>query len=963
MDNRFEIRRWLVLLLGLSAVPAGAVTPVWHQEWTNLAPPTLAVGALYEASDPIPSTIGFSANGDLLLAGLTYFGDQSDVVRLSADGALRWAAKIPTDPYEDTPKMWPADDGGAFVSSYPFAWTVKLDADGAIAWTRRVPSQWFAALPGARIATATCKHLTALESQSGQVVWQRALPIPGPSSTCEMTGLSGTANEGLVFSITAYSIGSTRVSHTFKADSSGNLLWQFTHADETAHVIGVDSARIYVATAAALIALDAATGSALWQSAPLSGEALLVAGSSAIPVIVTADAVLGLAPGNGAVQWSQTLAVKDVASAVGGAVLVNTANGLVKLAADSGTIQWTTTLPSTDLFGHPIEKLLALGGLYQGQFMAVARVAALTSQPPPFVQRIDFLSGQLSTHVPMPSIPQGNGGNSILADGHIVSMSIEQGALAAQYRLSKVDADDGSEVWSRFDPPFEPALLNSRFGAGAALAAGGGIIAAAISEGFYPETNSAVSVWEMADGAPRWRKELTPAVEEWHNTIMSTPVITDDSGVLVSMSTYVACELPDICARAALYKFDGNDGSIRWQHSESLVVQLEPPHLWEPVFLPLEDDVALASGYSDSLLRLNGADGGVLWTADTRDLGSVDSLHLAIDGNLIAVGSSRWAKFDAGSGAMLWSALSPRATCFPAYCASPRTIRLPDGNLLQVGSKSHSGSQSTALAALLHTDGNGTYEIWFPEEDSLLRPQIRAAEVDPNGQIWMMIRERLTGTSLSLWSLTRFDLVTGEFEGRQAMMVYSDNVNTPYFFLSRWLGAPQNDRLPVFTGVSRLPAPVSDGIALLDTSVSSAGNLSLDASIPPGPLMPGESVPFQVNVHFSGTAALDKARVDIVLPWGSGPSGVSCSAASDTLCRIETQDGDLHAEFSIGPGESIVISGSVSVLDSAASVPRLDAMVHGPTGLLEQDTLDNFVSIPVVQSLFRDGFEPRPVIR
>jgi hypothetical protein len=192
------------------------------------------------------------------------------------------------------------------------------------------------------------------------------------------------------------------------------------------------------------------------------------------------------------------------------------------------------------------------------------------------------------------------------------------------------------------------------------------------------------------------------------------------------------------------------------------------------------------------------------------------------------------------------------------------------------------------------------------------------------------------------------------------MHPYSDSSMTPYYFNPHLLSAPENDRLPVVIDISEPPLPARNGIAVLDTSVTATGNLSIDASISPGPVMPGEEVPFRVSAQYSGSSGIDPVEVGVVLPWGSGLAAVSCSAPAGGPCEIETGDGDLHARFPIEPGEVIDIQGRVRVLDSAGSAPVLSALVNGPTGLLEQDTRDNFVVLPVKQSLFRDGFEPRP---
>lgn len=377
-----------------------------------------------------------------------------------------------------------------------------------------------------------------------------------------------------------------------------------------------------------------------------------------------------------------------------------------------------------------------------------------------------------------------------------------------------------------------------------------------------------------------------------------------------------------------------------------------------PVHLQIEGDVLLAASFSDTLLRLSGDDGSTAWSVDHHGFGSIASFHRSADGNVIVIGSSRWGKIDFQTGAVVWDAVAPAESCAPAWCSIPRTLELPDGSLLQVGYKSGATGFVADMLAHLHVDGSGTFELWFPEEGALLRPEIMAIASDSSGQVWTEVRERLPGTSLRMRSLAKFNLHTGAFDGRQVLLNYSTNVHTRTLYTSQWLSAPELDRLPVRTYVHSPPTPTHHGVAVLDTTATQAGNLSVDAMISSALVMAGERVAFQVNARYNGTESLSDAGVDIVLPWGSEADDLRCLGASANACAFDTRDGDVHVTFLIASGEEIRIYGTVRALDTANPTPVFNATVYGPTGLLEQDTNDNFLALPITQSLFHADFEP-----
>ena len=952
MGARIRMGCWVVLL-ALVYSPAHAFDTIWQQDWIHPAPPM--IGNAYAWPDPIyPASIGFAGNADLLFSSLTDLGQDHDVLRLSPDGVVRWTAKISAYEPENPPALWPAADGGAFFAHRDSGRTIKLDSSGLIEWTRSVPVEQFVDLPDNRLAAVSCAQVSALEVGSGEVAWQ--VRLPGRERYCRVSGSASDASGNILLSTESQDIYSVTASRVYRLDGQGRLLWEYQPDTGRPRLLGFDSGRAYLADEGILLALDLANGAVLWQSSVGHEKALLVPGDPVVPVVINGSTVHALDAATGQLLWSQSLDPVDGVSVIGNALLLTTANGLHKLDALSGAVQWTAILPNADSQGHPVLEWLALGGLAQGQFTALARVAGTVSQPAPLLQRIDFASGVLTTQPTMPVLNQADWGEVIQVGDEMISMTVEQDPLAMRYRVSKLDADSGTPIWSHTELPTMSGLVGGAFGAGFNLGANNERIAAVIHEGSEVEDSLLVAAWNRADGTPLWRTKLN-GLEIWDQTQASDPVIDANNNVWVSLATYVECTWPDICARYMLYKLDGTNGSILWQNGELLVYQMEPPYLSIPVFKLIEGDVLLERFYD--LYRLNGLDGSVLWTASTLETGGVHSLHIASDGDIVLTGFLGWGRLDSADGSVIWFSNAPAYACAPFNpCRYVQTHEMPNGDLLQVGIRAAANYINEPMVALLHPENGGSFEVWFPDSSTPLVSRIQHVAVDSENRIWMQIREDLGGSNLRMRYLTRFDPVAGTWIGRQFVSNYSTNWVSPYQALTEWLGPPQDGRLPVQTFERASPQLGHYAVGVVDTRVIATGNLSVTASLDPGPAMPGEEVAFQVSARYLGTAALNAVALNIALPWSSGVSALECSSGTvGHLCSIEQRDGDLHVTANFQPGGRLDVSGKVKALDSDSELQRLNAIVQGPIGLLEQDSSDNTITLGVAQSLFHNGFD------
>jgi hypothetical protein len=206
--------------------------------------------------------------------------------------------------------------------------------------------------------------------------------------------------------------------------------------------------------------------------------------------------------------------------------------------------------------------------------------------------------------------------------------------------------------------------------------------------------------------------------------------------------------------------------------------------------------------------------------------------------------------------------------------------------------------------------------------------------------------------------LAALDSATGLLQAQRALYGYHPGF-LEYHAFRRPLSIPASDRLLATTHTALPSQPVAHGLALLDTSITASGNLWLDVVLDANRVGPGDVVGFEVRASYQGDAAIEGAALLMRLPWGGGVRNVACETIAAAGCTLDLRGGQVNATIDMAPGAGIIIRGDVDVL-AAGEALVATAMVTGPLGLAEADTLDNFARVEILQSLFRSGFEVAP---
>jgi hypothetical protein len=118
----------------------------------------------------------------------------------------------------------------------------------------------------------------------------------------------------------------------------------------------------------------------------------------------------------------------------------------------------------------------------------------------------------------------------------------------------------------------------------------------------------------------------------------------------------------------------------------------------------------------------------------------------------------------------------------------------------------------------------------------------------------------------------------------------------------------------------------------------------------------GDNIEFHVVAAYSGNAPITGAHVIVDLSSLGVPSGLACTTQAASNCSIDASSGQVNAMFDVQPGGHVDISGqfAVSLTAQGLSIP---ALVYGPPGLSEQDTLDNFATLSMTDKIFANGFQ------
>ncbi|HET6545921.1 MAG TPA: PQQ-binding-like beta-propeller repeat protein [Rhodanobacteraceae bacterium] len=928
--------RSLAIAASCFVVPCHAQTAPWRSDWIVSAPPTLI------RSGPL---VRFGNDGDVLMAikSFSQVGD-SQVFRLAAAGAQRWIFNLEQDDITD---LLPAADGGAFVATDFYGAIIKIAPDGTIGWTSQVGGKWLAQSNAGRIMTAGCNRITSLETELGAVVWQYR--VAARTYPCALHGLVA-GDDGAVYATFSPNPDDSEANgRVVKLDGSGHVLWQMSIDDAGSTPVGVDASILYVESADRLHAIDTATGSTVWRSEAVSSAFVLVPGQPAIPVAFGSSSLSGLDPASGAVRWTQPFYPVGVA---GAAVIARSDSDLIGLGAADGDIEWSSVLPATDPFGNPVYNYYAAGGLAQGDFLAVARSFAYGMDPPPVVLRVDYASGQIDDTVAVPPSPQGVLDTSVATDERVYSAALAQAVDGTRVRVRAIDSRDGTTLWENTDLNLDPELANLSSYSNIDIAANTATVAVAIGEGNNQWSTATASEYTAVDGQARWRTDLRPPGEYWFQTYVSQPALDAASNLFEAVGTHVFCEPENQCVSQGLYKLSAVDGSIVWRFDTlgdraiGGLLQLFPRE-----FTLIGNDVLL--DMDDVLVRLSGADGSIEWASDSITPDFISETYLADDGNIIVLGYHSWRKLDASTGTTLWSGDIPSLNCATQVCGIYDSLALPGSDLLQVGTV-----DGVPVAILLLGDGSGESRLWHPLPASHLQSYLANPGLDSSGRVWVRLVEREPLFYLGAGFLASLDLANGTLGGAQALtdQGYGVLARSPFYIA---LAPPENDRMLVSTYLQQAPAPTTQGAALLDTTVSAHGNLSLTTVLDPSPLMPGDIAHFVVMAHYDGDLPLTGVHLVMRTPWVLTSPDLDCIGVGADNCEGDLYTGDLRATFDINPGATISVNADVPVLDIDVAALVIDALVYGPTGLSEDNAIDNFAETAIAQSLFHDGFDSR----
>ncbi|MEO5625452.1 MAG: PQQ-binding-like beta-propeller repeat protein, partial [Dokdonella sp.] len=888
------------VLSSASIAPSAHADTIWHSDWMGSTPTHVDE----DSSSPSPSTVlAFGASADLLIGGAMQT-PYVQFTRLSADGALRWTTNLGTGTSGNTnaKAMLATADGGAYVA---LAWNwndaadllVRVDSSGARLWSRRVPSGWLLQSGTDRIVSMSCRWLTVMDAASGNVIWQRR--IDANYDECVSGGVVADAQGNLYASFDKRIDLATSGFHTIKFDTNGTKIWDIPVANASgATVVGMGNTLVYELTSTQLRGVRVGDGSVAWSVAMSgsSGAKVLVTEDSARePVIIESSAVRRIAADTGTARWTQTLDnYPRVAALVNGTIMTMAADGFTRLDAASGAIAWESAVPLQDAAGNSLN-WIGMGAAHNGHFLAVALpFAGPKGNRPPFLQSIDFASGVLSGVVPVPAVARGMSDASIVDDsGNVVSFGVDWLATAVELRMRRLNAATGAVAGESVD------TIGEDLGAGIGflpsppqVAAVGGNAAVAMALNAGNDGGSRIALYDRANGQRLWRTFLHTL--DQGRTDVSTPVADASGNVYVAASAEFLCGSSYACRRNSLYKLAAADGAELWHVND------DGDQLYSPVpgFTLVGSDVLLGGPFAfstNTLRRLSGSNGSILWSSNEFSGSDVNiSVHKIDDGHVVVFGltstSMSWAKLDTGTGATLWTHSIARAACH-AGCMDTGELLLPGGDVLFSGERDY-----RAVLRRFHDDGSGVVDEWaLAPADPARASWTLQPQADSSGLVRLILRQGLRNSpARSVHFITRFDPATGSLSGQQALVAFNEDPynQTTYPAVLRET-AP--NRLLVDTFSVQAPLPPTASVALLDTSVTVHGDLSVETSIDRSHVMQGSTVHFHVKVSYTGDQPLLGARLHGSLPWPSGITAATCTTQAASNCAVTTLSGNLDA--------------------------------------------------------------------
>jgi hypothetical protein len=922
---------------------------LWRNDWFSSSPPTLA-----RAYGNTGNTVAYAANGDVVLASVSYAWYDYQIVRFGADGALRWSSNVGGSLFssEAVPNaMIATADGGALVAFGQWYWygtpeyLVRIDAAGVIAWAREIPAQAIAEIAPDRVVATGCYGVTMLDAVSGNVLWQTT------ASMCPEVP-SVAVDDGANIYTLQRTDGEV---HAVREDAAGNLVWDAALGIDWTGIPAIVAASgdlVFAQASDTLIALDAANGAVAW-SVPASGR-LLLAANPVEPVVVGSGSATRFAATTGQARW--TTSVADGGAAIIGNDLIAGNATLRRVDLASGAIVWAATLPSAG------GAYFSVGASDAGNIVAVAQPYG-GSAAPPVLQRVAIADGSPRDAIPVPSVQQAPTGVSDgQPSGPIVGVLGAWTPTGPELRTRRLDPASGSTIWEVSEPidsdilgiGAPPNSVMPSVAAGDALA----VAAAAVDVQAGSFDIGAGVVWtaayDSASGQRRWQTTLSDAD---HGAMFNAPPILDSHGdVLVATAALVGCgpnEGPR-CARHSLFKLSKDDGHVVWesqQRSNLLYTSASPG------MLILAGDDAIVSGpYFDGsdlpALRYVTSAGATRWISNVFHRDDIAAVRPTANGILVVGNGDGWAELDAATGAPQWTSPAFSTSCGNA-CEENRGVVLPDGKLLVIG---QGGYQ--AEVSLLETDGSGAFRNWtlVPDNDAV-RSQTVEVRSDASGVRLEILHGNRHGPG-GLSVLARFDVATGSLVSQQVLRGRSGSLLDP-LVSGGWTGDFDGDRLLMNTIAIDSPAATVWGDALIDTTVTAHGDIALRLGVDRSQFDATGLVGIDGHMTYTGDAPVAGAHVNLYVPWHSGARDVACTVVGASNCTVDTRDGNILATVDLTPGGAVDITARLLPIASDGDAPMLTGVAFGPVGLDEPNTLNNLAQTSAApdDDLFADGFD------
>jgi len=947
-----------------------AQAPVWSNSWRIQSPTPFFTGT--------PPDFAFSADGELTFAQVAASGLDYQYARIDVSGNARWSANLGVQFYTevgDAKPLLPYPNGSAVVGldlGYAeFSRIARVDTDGSVNWIRSIRADSLVALPNQQVLAANCASLAVLDSTTGNVAWQYGNP-GAPAAYC-IRNRALADDEGNIYAITAESLPSYQFQlRTTKLDSAGHVLWQNTVAAGSTSIgqglIGASDGLLFLRTYAELRVLHAIDGTPAWsiQFSNTTSNAVVLAGNPAEAIVIDGATASRLPNDAGTARWSTDLSASvSSATVAGGAVVALESGAVARIDADSGSILWQTPLPSTDADNNALV-FSGAGLMGPGTLVAVASRVSLFA-PPPFLQKIDFTTGQPTGTIDVAPVAQGVMASSIAEDAtHIIDAAVVADAASWKLRVRRLDAATGAVLWESSDPvplayPWDglfyyiatPAFTPTITASGSEIAVG-----------FVLGNALNVVAFERSSGAVRWSKSLAEIFVSAVN--FAGPAIDADGNVYIEPNLTYSCsaayllyccpQLATSCYALRLYKLAGLDGATLWQREGPAV---SAPSL---VFSLTGSDVILGGPFtgdlaSSTMARLSGGDGtSEIWSSAVLPDYGVNGIFPLPDGSIEVTGNG-FARLDAATGNTLWSKPYPAdPDCTQqTFCHVYDVLATPNGDLYSAGESSR-----TLRVQRLWGDGSGQADFWYPvpavSGTRLVGTQIMRGL---DGQLWLRLARSSSPGPATLALLTVFDPVTGTISAQQVIGEYDNTDSLGPNSGAVMLSGPASGVLPVQTLVSEPPLPATYGDALLNIGIVAHGDLSVSTSLDPPRVMPGDVATFHVFISYVGDAPAGGVQLIAAMPWPSGATQFACNTAGASNCVVDARAESVRATFDIEPGGSVELTGSISVIDigSRTDPPTINAVVYGPPGLAEPETANNFASAAIKQSIFLNGFE------